>query len=43
MLKLVTSFEVDGNLEKMEDLKSQVNFSKLMGTTLFMVTKELGK
>lgn len=43
MLKLVTTFDGNGNLEKMEDLKSQVNFSKMMSTTLLMINKELGK
>jgi hypothetical protein len=43
MLKLVTTFDDNGNQEKMEDLKSQVNFSKMMSTTLFMINKELGK
>jgi hypothetical protein len=43
MLKLVTAFEGNGNMEKMEDLKSQVNFNKMMSTALFMINKESGK
>lgn len=43
MLKLITSIEENGKLEKMEDLRSQVNFSKMMSTTLFMINKEVGK
>lgn len=43
MLKLVTAFEGNGNQDRMEDLKSQVNFGKMMSTTLFMINRELGK
>ncbi|HSK12883.1 MAG TPA: hypothetical protein VK907_06680 [Phnomibacter sp.] len=43
MLNVVNQLEDRNKQEKLEDLRSQVNFSKLMSNTLLMVRNDVGK